>query len=242
MSRASAKSEWFRTFDDALWLQAGEEGTDRHAAFLRKALRLSKGSRVLDAPCGAARITVHLARMGCGVTGIDLLGEHIRKARSRFRKEELKGAFRVGDLRAIDFDGTFDGIVNWGGSFGYFSDEENDDVVRRYARALKRGGRLLIDQPNRENVLRHFRSRTRRGNLLTSTRWDARTQRAETLWTITEDGRRRSSRSSIRLYTPAQFRAMLKRAGLRLVAMYGTHDGAPWRRGSRRTIVTGQKE
>jgi len=241
MPRTSAKTEWFRTFDDALWLQAGDEGTDRHAAFIRRALRLRKGSRVLDAPCGAGRITVHLARGGCAVTGIDLHPAHVRKARARFRRERLKGTFLVGDLRELDFRRTFDGVFNWGGSFGYFTEEEDLDVVRRYARALRRGGCLLVDQPNREYVLRHFRHRTRRGDLVTSTRWDARRQRAGTTWTLIEAGRRRSCRSSIRLYTPGQFKTMFERAGLELVAMHGAHEGGRWRRGSRRTIVVGRK-
>jgi tRNA U38,U39,U40 pseudouridine synthase TruA len=47
---------------------------------------------------------------------------------------------KVGDLRGLDFNEEFEGVYNWGGSFGYFSDEENADVLRRYVRALRPGG------------------------------------------------------------------------------------------------------
>lgn len=51
-------------FDDTLWLTPDNIGTDE-ATFIKRALRLRKGQRVLDAPCGADRIAVHLAKAGC---------------------------------------------------------------------------------------------------------------------------------------------------------------------------------
>ena len=62
------------------------------------------------------------------------------------------------DLRSIEFENEFHAIYNWFNSFGYFSDGENAEVVRRFARALRPGGRLLIDHLNRERILRNFPS------------------------------------------------------------------------------------
>ena len=66
-----AGKEWFENFDEQLWLKPDDIGQDE-ARFVKKALRLRKGQSVLDAPCGAGRIAVHLAKAGCRVTGIDL--------------------------------------------------------------------------------------------------------------------------------------------------------------------------
>ena len=143
-------------------------------------------------------------------------------------------------MRKLDFDAEFHAIYNWGGSFGYFSDAENLEVVRRFARALRRGGRVLIDQPNREYILRHFRPRTVRGNLRTRTKWQPPTERVETIWKIARGVDRRESVSSIRLYTPGQFRRLFSAAGLHVEKLFGG-IGSQYRPGSRRIFVVARK-
>jgi len=229
--------EWFRTLNDRLWLKPDEVGAEE-AAFVMRALRLRSGDRVLDAPCGAGRIAVHLARSGCKVTGIDLRDSFIRRARARFRKERASGMLMVGDLRDMDFEDEFEGVLNWGGSFGYFSDEENYDVLRRYARALRRGGRLLIDQVNREHVLRHFVRERKEGDVVVHTQWDARRQRILSVRTSLEG----EEFTSVRLYTPAQLRVLFESVGLEVEAAFGRHTGEKHRRSSRRMILVGRKE
>lgn len=70
-----------------------------------------------------------------------------RRARRRFQRIRLSGTFVVLDLRDLDIEAAFSGEFNWLKSFGHFSEVENLDVVRHCARALRKGGRLLIDQP-----------------------------------------------------------------------------------------------
>ena len=232
-------SDWFRTFDDSLWLKGDDTGAE-DAAFIRRALRLRKGNAVLDAPCGAGRIGIHLARAGCRITGIDRKEAFVRRARARFRKEGLDGRFIVCDLGQIVFDGAFHGVFCWSGSFGYFGDKKNRDLMARYARALRPGGRLLIDQPNREGLLRNFYT-VRTGSKVTiRPRWDARRQRVIATWTFRRGGRTVRSRSSIRLYTPAQMRRLMESAGLRVESVYGDADAGPYRRMAPRLITVGR--
>jgi SAM-dependent methyltransferase len=120
------------------------------------------------------------------------------------------------DLRAIDFQGEFDAVLNWGGSFGFFSEAENLDVVRRYAVSLRPGGRLLIDQPGREYLLRHFRRRGRYGDAEYRVRWNRRQQRFETHFRNVKSGE--SWAMTIRSYTPAQFGRLFRQAGLEVEA------------------------
>jgi SAM-dependent methyltransferase len=235
--------EWFADFQQDLWLR-GKSHVDsaEEAKFIYKALHLRKGQRVLDAPCGEARIAVHLARAGVDVTGVDITKTFLARARGLFHKEKLKGAFYHKDLRDIDFNGEFDAVFNWFGSFGYFPDRENVDVVTRFAKALKPGGRLLIDQVNRERVLRNFKSKQSGERLTVKAHWNSKSQRVESEWTLTQkDGRRISSRSSIRMYTIRQFRALFEKAGLALEKVYGTIVGEPYSRKSARMIVVGRK-
>jgi SAM-dependent methyltransferase len=184
---------------------------------------------------------VHLARSGCIVAGIDVNANFIARARMRFRRERLKGAFSVLDPRHLRFRGDFDGAYNWGGSFGYFSDEENLEVLRGMALALRPGGRLLIDQVNRQYLLRHFRSASVAGVVTVRTRWNAGLQRVESRWTVTRDGRQIRCLSTIRLYTPVQLRRLLRQAGLAWDRGYGGPNGSRYRPSSRRLIVVARK-
>lgn len=237
-------SEWFERFDDRLWLRP-DEGAEMDARIVCRALGLARGQRVLDAPCGAGRITVHLARMGCRVTGIDRNRRFLARARQRFGREGLWGRFRRMDLRRLDVAGRFDAIVNWFGSFGYFSDGENADLVRRFARALRPGGRLLIEGIHREWVLRHFRGHIRiadaRRNVAITNRWDGRTQRINSRWLLDTGRGHKRCVSSMRLYTPAQFRRLFEQAGLTVETMVDSVAGGPFTRRSHRLAVVGRK-
>jgi SAM-dependent methyltransferase len=76
------------------------------------------GARVLDLGCGVGDVAAELAARGTSVVGIDLHEELIAVARAR----NLPNAeFRIGDLRALSLDETFDGI--WSSfSAAYFVD------------------------------------------------------------------------------------------------------------------------
>lgn len=231
--------EWFSTLRDDLWLLPDESG-EEEARFILRALRLRKGERVLDAPCGAGRIAVHLARAGCNVTGVDIRRTFVARARRRFRSEGLSAKLSVLDIRKLEWVDAFHGIYNWGGSFGYFEDETNAEVVRLYARALKAGGRLLIDQVNREHVLRNFREEFETEKRVARNRWDPHSERLESTYFV--DGRHRlGDTSSMRLYTGVQTRLLFERAGLEVDSVYGDWNGNEYARSSPRMIFVGRK-
>jgi SAM-dependent methyltransferase len=230
---------WFETMEDRFWLQPDEVGGEE-ARFILGVLGLCSGDAVLDAPCGAGRISFHLARAGCVVTGIDLRDTFIRRARRRFRAAGLHGTFRVLDLRRLDMDGQFDAILSWSGSFGYFSEPENARLVEAYARALRPGGRLLIEQPDREYLLRHFQRVMRIGSITRRNRWDARNQRVVCRqFESGVEGRRNSS--SMRLYTPAQMRGLFERHGLIVEQVQRSVMFDAWGKPVRRMVTVGRK-
>ena len=238
---AATLAEWTRDFAEDLWLKADETGGE-DATFLRGALRLAAGARVLDAPCGAGRISVHLARAGCLVTGIDLVESFVDRARRRFNAEGRTGRFLQMDLRRMVFDEEFHAAYSWQGSFGYFSDEDNIDVMARYARALMPGGRLLVDQPNREQMLRRFKPRVLTGGIERRNRWQPRSERVESDWLVERDGVVQHNHMSIRLYTPRQMKGLFESVGLTVEAILGSREGSSHSRSARRLITVGVKE
>ena len=242
--------DWYRDFDDRLWLLDGDM-QEKEARFIRRTLRLRKGQRVLDVPCGAGRTALALAKLGIEVTGVELRRKFVNRAKRRSRKERLSGRFLVGDMRELDYDGEFPAVVNWFGSFGYFSDAENLDVLRRFARAVRPGGRVLINQANREFIRRRLckemRSTLReaggrgRGTVVIRNRWDAKRERIVGTWTLEVGGKRSSHWMSIRWYTPGQFKRLFKRVGLEFETLCGSSLGEPYAPASRAIIVVGRK-
>jgi cyclopropane fatty-acyl-phospholipid synthase-like methyltransferase len=230
---------WFQQYEESLWLQQDETG-ENDAAFLISALSLKPGERVLDAPCGAGRVSIHFAHAGCKVTGIDFTENFIKRARQRFSDENLSGDFHDMDLRKMNFTGQFDAVCNWGGSFGYYNDDENLILLRKMASALKPGGRLLIDQVHRERLLRHFVSECKDGDLVRRNCWNNAAQRVDSAL-YSGDEEKPGTFCSVRLYTPKELKHLFAKAGLSWKAEYGGIDGKPFAKTSRRLIAVGKK-
>lgn len=230
--------EWFAHYDRHFDIKPDDSGLEE-ARFIKRVLRLRRGQSALDVPCGAGRVAIHLARRGIRMTGVDATQAYIDRARRRFAQERLAGTFHVRDMRRIDFDAKFDAAFNWQGSFGFFGDAQDLDFLQRLARAIRPGGRVLVDQRSREHMLRHFRAKHVEGYVTSRTTWNRRTQQAITVQTDRRTGR--SWRMTIRFYTPAQFRELFAAAGLDVEAMYGDLAGNEYMRGSRRICVLGRK-
>lgn len=122
----------------------GQERSEADTALIARLLSLSSGDRVLDVPCGDGRIAGRLARRGCEVVGIDASERFLELGREQWPEV----IFRLGDMRHLVLDWEFDAVLNWFTSFGYFDRPTNDAVLRSFARALRPGGRLLLELHN----------------------------------------------------------------------------------------------
>lgn len=69
--------------------------------------------RILEVGCGTGNNLWFAAREGFQVHGVDASPSAIRKARLRFRRENLAGNFSVSDFAALPFsDGSFDLVLD----------------------------------------------------------------------------------------------------------------------------------
>ena len=250
MSREDSVPHWTEDFFDGPWniIQRSPELVRKaadEAAFLEDTLPLSPGSRVADIPCGDGRILLELARRGHRLTGLDACRKSVRRARDRIRRADVDARVRLGDMRSTGLESGYDAVVCWGGSFGYFSDDENETVVRELVRLAAPGGAVLVESVGRPYVLRHFlrtvEHSTREVSAVARNRWNAGTERLEGRWTFSHKGETKRGRTEIRLYTLAQMRRLLDDAGAPLEAAFGGVDGEPYSPSSRRMIVVGRK-
>lgn len=158
------------------------ERNDREAALLVRLLGLPEQAEVLDAPCGHGRIANRLARMGYRVTGLDKSRAFLERARREAAEWGVQVDYVEGDIRRLPWTERFDAVINWFTSFGYFDDEENRLVLREAHRALRPGGRLVLEMIARDRVVQQVAANggewvgviERDGNLLVDrTRFDA---------------------------------------------------------------------
>ncbi|HEX6700728.1 MAG TPA: methyltransferase domain-containing protein [Gaiellaceae bacterium] len=243
--------DWYDGFFESEWLGPfplpEHQRTDRQVEFIVEELALAPGLRVLDLACGRGRISIGLAQRGCRVTGLDLSPRSLALAREDATAAGVEIELVRRDMRELDADGEFDGVVNVFTSFGYFPTQEEDErVVAAVARALVPGGRFLIDTLNTIAIAKEFREADWHelddGTLwLERRRYDQLTGRHEATWTfVRPDGSRSELRHSLRGYTPAELVAMLRRAGLEVDGSWGSWDGTELGDGTR-TILRARK-
>ncbi|MEY4550451.1 MAG: hypothetical protein RL685_6646, partial [Pseudomonadota bacterium] len=61
--------------------------------------------------------------------------------------------FTNGDMRELSYQESFDAIYSWNTSFGFFEEDKNFDAAQRIFKALRPGGRFLLDVINRDFVV-----------------------------------------------------------------------------------------
>lgn len=246
------RPEWFTRFFDAGYVaQLLEEKppaqTRAEVEFVLRSLRLSPGARILDMPCGYGRHASALARRGFRVVAVDLSRAMIAEARRRF-PEGPRLRFARRDMRRITYRGEFDAVVNLYTSFGYFTPAQNEATLRRMARALRPGGRILIDHgdPGYDATLPGrlwYRSGSKRF-ILEERRFDRTTKITESTQLVVTTGRRFIVQRRLRFqaFSLPQWRGLLPRAGLRFLRAYSGYDGRRYRPASTgRLIVVAER-
>jgi SAM-dependent methyltransferase len=243
-------AEWFETFFRGLYKEVLANQFDeatclRQARLVKRLLKARKGMRVLDIPCGMGRLTIPLARTGLEMTGVDLAERFVRRARREARKQNADARFICRDMRRIDFEKEFDAAFNWFGSFGYFSDAEMLAFCRRLLRALKPGGRFLVEGMNKSWLLSHFvpeSDRTIAGvRLQERVRFDGRANRVRATWIMSRGSKSERHRLSLRSYGGTEMRALLRSAGFREIELFGYPPLGSFTRHSRRLIAVARR-
>jgi SAM-dependent methyltransferase len=186
-------------------------------------LELKPGHRILDLACGSGDHARLLARRGLDVLGIDIAPSLIAHCRQQADEAGLARArFEQGDMRQLAFEAEFDAVLLLSGSFGFFDEAANRDVLARMARALRRpGGRLLIDvfDPARMVIrpLRRSWSHYAGGYGLRTTWWEPETcTYVSDFMFIDGDGVLNTSAEPerIRVYSLPEWQDMCRQVGL----------------------------
>ena len=202
-----------------------DERSDAEVASLVKLLKLDSPMKILDLACGFGRHANRLAALGHLVTGVDFMPGFLEIARKQAAEMGVQVNYRQGDMRQIRFTEEFDRVLLLFTSFGYFEDDQNVQVMENIARALKPGGLVGFDIPNRDILVKGLPfsdTIDRDGNqMINRLSFDELTGRLHNRRIIMRDGVRKDKPFSIRLYNGAEIRDLLGKAGLEVYKMMG---------------------
>lgn len=241
--------EWPVAFFDEDYLTIyrpmfSEEVTTRETEFIESALALQAGVKLLDLACGFGRHAIGMAKRGYDVTGLDFNAHYLEIAEADAKAAGVKVSWEQGDMRTLPYEAEFDAVYSYFTSFGYFSDDENEQVIEGVARALKPGGRFLLDVMNRDWIVRHHTHRVwnQRENgtlLMEETSFDLRRSRviARQIHMAEDGGTRLEKSYDLRAYTCAELTWLMHRHGLEVREVWGGIDRREYTTDSRRLVL-----
>ncbi len=248
-----ADPPWYESFFGQRYLdyygpKLTPERTTAEVDFIERILALPAGACVLDLCCGHGRHLIELASRGYRMTGVDLDSTFLEMAHAEAKRRRLAVRLERRDMRDLPFVAEFDGAINWFTAFGYFDqDEENQAVLVAVARTLKPGGKFLIDLTSRDWLVREFKVRdwheTPTGiKVLEERNFDLLKGRNYARHIrLYPDGTRLEGSFSLRVYTLTELTAMVRQAGLDILATFGGVDGSPHALDSRQLIILAVK-
>jgi len=245
---------WTEKFFGKYYLQTHlpvltETKTIEETDFIMEALKLDKGAAILDLPCGHGRHAIKLAQRGYNVTGMDIQADFITLAKEEAGEQENL-SFLSGDMRKISYDNEFDAVINLFTSFGYFSEQENFDLLRSMSKSLKKGGKLLIDTVNREWAMNNTGTVNQAwlvyppDNIafLANNSFNVYTGRMISDQVIVDNGERYEQMQDIRLYTYTEIKTLLSFCGMEISASYGNVYQDEYSAASSNMIIIAEKK
>jgi len=247
------KPDWPVAFFDDDYLriyrpQFLPERTAAETTFIATELMLPARGEVLDLACGYGRHAIGMARLGYRVTGLDFNPRYLEIAAADAAAAGVAVTWRAGDMRQIGLERAFDGVYSFFTSFGYFEDDDNERVLAEVARALRPGGRFLLDMANRDWILTHPQSRTwtQREDgalLMEETSLDLVGSRVVSRQILTDPqgGAQVTKQFTLRTYTCAELSTLLRRHGLAVREVLGGADREPYGVESRRLVLVSER-
>jgi histidinol-phosphate/aromatic aminotransferase/cobyric acid decarboxylase-like protein/ubiquinone/menaquinone biosynthesis C-methylase UbiE len=217
---------WYQDYFTAdYWAYAdaeySRERTEAEVGYL--AAVLAGCRRVLDLGCGTGRHAIGLARMGFEMTGVDVSEYALARAARSAAEAGVELRLRHADLLSrTGWDVPSVDAVICVQAFGWGRDADQLRMLRHVRRLLPTGGPLVLDHSSIHAIAGAYRSRDRAvagsATFTFSRRYDPVSGRsAGQVDVARSDGTAATLPDDVRLYTPAEVRALLSSAGFDVI-------------------------
>lgn len=190
------------------------------------------------------------------MTGVDIAEEFIKEARSlaqAVNPSAIAGGtdvaadidFIVGDMRRIAGEGIYDGAYCFGNSFAFLEYADMERFLSGVVRALKPGARFIVNTGMAaESVLPEFEEQSCHEigdmTLTIKERYVATKSCIDSEYVFERNGETENRLAREWIYTVAEIRRMLARAGFEVLDCYGSLDWDPFKLGSRELFLVAQ--
>lgn len=113
-----------------------------------------EGKKICDVGCGDGGNLVFLNQCRFKLHGVEITPEIVEKVRRNLSNFNISSDIRVGKNDTIPFeDGFFDYLLSWNACY-YMGDKLNfEDVVKEFARVLKKDGYLVFSIPKKSSFI-----------------------------------------------------------------------------------------
>jgi len=212
---------------------------DAHVAWIHREVLNGKAVHVLDLGCGPGFYAYRLAQRGHTCRGVDFSPVSIAYAKAQAEGSGLPLTYVEGDVRTVEYGAGYDLVMLIYGEFNVFKSMDAHSILEKAYRALKPGGRLLLEP----HTFAAVESLGKVGNswyttgsglfsdrahfCLTENFWDVErtiaTERYFIIDALTGDVTRYAS--SMQAYTEEQYRALLLTCGYQDVRFYPSLKG-----------------
>ena len=238
--------------------RVGPAATAKQAKCYRRLLvPLGPQSTILDISCRDGRHTMPLSKFYKMTVGVDNNEKLLKEARQV--SAELKNiSFVEGDVRKLQFeDNSFDGVLSGFSSWGMYGRQEDQQVLNEMVRVLRPGGVLVLDYGNVDARLReiavngvynenlqqqavHELFETDRGEAIVRTSWVDSNLCYH--WICQRVGFDTPLVVGVQQgYHPDELVAMVRKAELRKIKVFGDYDLSPVNDQGNRLILRGVK-
>ncbi|MGE7875520.1 hypothetical protein BKK42_04330 [Bacillus cereus] len=225
------QEEWYKTYFGKDYWELVEyscstiEVTEGELSFLRPHLKKHNVNKVLDLCCGIGRHSNQLAQEGFDVTAIDINSDSLELAKS-LQSSEKPVNYILGDVKNIKLEQNYyDAVLLMQTSFGYFSDEENNDLIYKIKNSLNTNGIIIIDIPNRDGMLKNFSRRdwakVNNKTFCISHQFDYINSRRNTTMNVLNSTQENEYFHSIRMYTITEIKSILESNNFEILNFYG---------------------
>lgn len=215
------------------------ETIDRSVAWLIKTLNLKSGDAILDLGCGPGLYASRFARAGLQVTGVDYSRRSIEYASNDAPKNKLNIQYRYQNYLELNDENQYLAAFLIYGDFCPLNPEQRSRLLKNIHRALKPGGRFVLDVSTREHRTKHG---VRNGWYATENGfWKPGPQLVleqgfdypeQSIWldqytVIEADGKVTVYRNWFQDYTPESITAELSEGGFDVEGLWGDLTGLP---------------
>lgn len=216
------------------------ETIERSVAWLIDTLELTPGQAILDLGCGPGLYASRLAERGLAVTGVDFSQNSIDYAVEQARERNLQIAYRHQNYLDLNDVTSYDVALLIYGDFCPLAPDKRQRLLRNIHRALKEGGRFVLDVSTR-NLRARCGARTdwkvlnsgfwRPGQHLVLTQgfdYPELLLYSDQYIIVEPDGRMTVYRNWFQDYTRETITAELAQNGFRVQSVWGDLTGSPY--------------